>query len=72
MIERLCETCEHFSPAHACMEKPTWGHCMKQVKGKPGSTSGKPVPLFTWADNHCDDFQSRQRSLLPGSPQQQA
>jgi hypothetical protein len=64
MTERLCEACEHFSPAHTCIEKPTWGHCMKLVEAKPGWSTGKLRPLFTWADNHCDGFQSRQSSPI--------
>lgn len=60
MTEHLCEACEFFTPAHTCIEKPTWGHCMKLVKTKPGWNAGKPRSLFTWADHHCDDFQARQ------------
>jgi len=64
MTRQLCDGCEFFSPAHTCIEKPAWGHCMKLVKTQPGWITGKPRPLFTWADNHCDDFQPRQSSSV--------
>ena len=64
MTGQLCEACEHFSPAHTCIERPTWGHCMKLVKAKPGWSTVELRPLFTWADNHCDDFQVRPPSSV--------
>ncbi len=57
-MKRLCETCEHFSPAQTCIEKPTWGHCMRLVKGRPGRGAGKGAPVFTWADSVCGDFRA--------------
>ncbi len=36
MSQQLCEACVFFAPAHTCIEKPTWGHCLKLVKAKPG------------------------------------
>lgn len=62
---RLCEACEYFSPAHVCMEKPTWGHCLKLARAEAGGGPGREQPLFTWADSHCDDFQTRQASCVP-------
>ena len=56
---QLCETCEFFAPARGGAEKPTWGQCLKLVEGKNHGHTEKPRPLFTWADNHCDDFQAR-------------
>ena len=66
MIQQLCEACAFFSPAHTCIEKPTWGHCMKLVKARPNGSAGDLRPLFTWADNHCDDFQQRRPSSVRG------
>ncbi len=56
---QLCEMCMFFAPARGGAEKPAWGQCMKLVEGKSNGPAGKPRPLFTWADNHCDDFQAR-------------
>lgn len=58
-MKRLCETCEHFSPAHTCIEKPTWGHCLRLVNGKAGRNVGKGSPVFTWADSLCDDYRPK-------------
>ncbi len=59
MSDQLCETCRHFSPAYARLEKPSWGYCMKRVRD-PGPGPDRPAePVFTWADNCCDDFQPR-------------
>jgi hypothetical protein len=54
-----CKGCEFFRPAHTCIEKPTWGHCVKLVQTARGGNMGKIQPQFTWADNGCDDFQVR-------------
>jgi hypothetical protein len=59
MTRQFCEACEFFAPVPGRMEKPTWGQCMKLVAGKIGGSAGKPRPLFTWADSHCDDFQAK-------------
>jgi hypothetical protein len=67
MTQRRCGACEFFRPARTCMEKPTWGHCMKLVKIKPDWSVGKLRPLFTWADNHCDDYRTPQASSVHGS-----
>jgi len=64
MTQRRCEACEFFAPAHTCIEKPTWGHCMKLVKAKPDWGVGKLRPFFTWADGHCDGFQLREASSV--------
>ena len=40
---------------------------MKLVKAKPDWGAGKLRPLFTWADNHCDDYQTPQASSVHGS-----
>jgi hypothetical protein len=64
MIQQHCGACALFAPAHTCIEKPTWGHCLKLVRANPGGKLGSPQPLFTWADNHCDDFQPRQPSAV--------
>ncbi len=61
MSDQLCQACRHFSPAYTCVERPTWGYCIKRARG-PETGADPPVePVFTWADNRCDDFQSRQR-----------
>lgn len=59
-MKRLCETCEHFSPAHTCIEKPTWGHCMRLVCGRLAGKAEKGSPVFTWADSLCDDYRPNQ------------
>jgi hypothetical protein len=64
MSQQLCDACVFFSPAHTCIEKPTWGHCLKLVKARPDWGAQKLRPFFTWADNHCDDFQPRQPSVV--------
>jgi hypothetical protein len=56
--ERLCNICNHFSPALTCIEKPTWGRCMRLAGGHCGDAA-KGRSLFTWADNVCDKFQPR-------------
>jgi len=57
--DRLCETCEHFSPAYTCIEKPTWGYCLRLAKDPSGRELHHVRPLFTWADNECDQFRQR-------------
>jgi hypothetical protein len=37
---------------------------MKLVEGKISGSAGKPRPLFTWADNRCDDFQRQEPSVV--------
>jgi hypothetical protein len=37
---------------------------MKLVKVKPDWSVSKLRPFFTWADNHCDDFQTREPSSV--------
>ncbi|MBM4024380.1 MAG: hypothetical protein FJ280_03100 [Planctomycetes bacterium] len=64
MTGQLCSACEHFAPAHTCIERPTWGHCMKLIGAKPGWSTQKLRPFFTWADNRCDDFQARQAPVV--------
>ncbi|HSW02446.1 MAG TPA: hypothetical protein VLI39_19940 [Sedimentisphaerales bacterium] len=59
-MKRLCETCEHFSPAYTCIEKPTWGHCMRLVSGRVARPAEKGSPVFTWADSLCDDYRPKQ------------
>jgi len=55
-MKRVCETCEHFSPAHTCIEKPTWGYCMRLAGGNTERKAERGSPRFTWADAVCDDF----------------
>ncbi len=64
MTPRLCERCEFFNPAHTCIEKPTWGHCTKLIQAKPEWGTVKLRPMFTWADSHCDGFQTRQSAAV--------
>jgi len=72
MTERLCLACVYFSPAHTCIERPTWGHCLKRVTPTPGAGAGTGQPRFTWADNHCDDFQMRQPADKRADREQEA
>jgi len=64
-MKRLCEMCEYFSAAHTCIEKPTWGHCMRLVKGRSGRGMGKGTPIFTWADSVCGDYRARAMFATP-------
>ena len=64
MTQRLCVACEFFAAAHTCIEKPTWGYCRRLLKLRLELGAGKLRPTFTWADNHCDDFQARQSSSV--------
>ena len=64
MTQRVCETCEFFAPARTCFEKPTWGHCQRLVQAKQEPNVPALRPFFTWADNHCDDFQVRPSSAV--------
>jgi hypothetical protein len=64
MMRQLCEACEFFAPAWSHTGKPTWGQCLKLVEGKGSGTTEKSRPLFTWADNQCDDFQRQESSVL--------
>ena len=63
-MERQCETCEYFSPAHTCIEKPTWGHCMRLVRGRPDGGSEKGSPVFAWANGSHSGYDPRTRSLV--------
>lgn len=58
-MKRVCGICEHFSSAQTCIEKPTWGYCMRFADGLPGRSGQKGSPRFTWADGVCDDFRPR-------------
>jgi hypothetical protein len=62
MNERLCDTCEHFSPALTCMRKPSWGLCKKAANGPPAGNVPKTKLSFTWADHRCDSFRPRDPS----------
>jgi len=64
-MERVCEKCEHFSPAHTCIEKPVWGYCMRLAKSGMGEQKGSL--RFTWADSQCNEF--RQRLAVPAHHQ---
>lgn len=57
--DRLCQACEHFSPAYTCIEKPTWGYCMRLTKDRARREFSSVRPPFTWADNKCEQFQQR-------------
>lgn len=60
--ERRCNTCNHFSPALTCIERPTWGHCLRLLKSPSGgSPAGKS--RFTWADSTCDNHQPRPKAV---------
>lgn len=61
MSDQLCGACRHFSPAYTCVERPTWGYCMKRVRSPGTGTDRAAEAVFTWADNCCDDFQPRRQ-----------
>lgn len=58
-MKRVCGACEHFSPAHTCIEKPTWGYCMRLAEEMSRRSGQKGSPLFAWADGICDDFKPK-------------
>jgi hypothetical protein len=57
--ERLCNTCDFFSPALTCVERPTWGRCMRLAKGQSVGKAPAGRALFTWVDNNCENYQPR-------------
>jgi len=59
-MDRVCGTCEHFSPAHTCIEKPTWGYCTRGIGGKGGHADREDATRFTWADAVCRDYRPRE------------
>lgn len=59
-MKRVCRTCEYFSPAHTCIERPTWGYCMRLTVEEHSCGGQKGTALFTWADGICRDFKARQ------------
>jgi hypothetical protein len=65
MTRQFCAACEFFAPAESRTEKRLWGHCLRLVKGNISGSAGKPRRLFTWVDNHCEDFQARQPCSSP-------
>ncbi len=61
--ERRCKTCSHFSPALTCIERPTWGRCLRLLKNPCGGSAPAGKSLFVWADNTCDSYQPRPKVL---------
>jgi hypothetical protein len=65
VTQQSCEACEFFAPAWSHTDRPTWGQCLKLVRGRTGDSTEKARPLFTWADGHCDDLQMPRQAALP-------